>query len=131
MVKQSTHNRLSVGSIPTRRTNFKNSMDEIVNFLINFAVVYFLVRIAFALLAWRLEKQIVHVEESVESQYMILDLEQADNQYFCYNTRTKDFVCQGRDMSEIVQNFKLRYPGKRGVIYNAKTDAITDLKEVV
>jgi hypothetical protein len=106
-------------------------MNEIVNFLINFAVVYFLVRIAFTILSWRLEKQIVYVEQSVESQYMILDLEQADNQYFCYNTRTKDFVCQGRDMSEIVQNFKLRYPGKRGVIYNAKTDAITDLKEVV
>ena len=106
-------------------------MNEIVNFLINFAVVYFLVRIAFALLAWRLEKQIVHVEQSVESQYMILDLEQADDQYFCYDTRTKDFVCQGRDMGEIVRNFKSRYPDKRGVIYNATTNVVTDLKEVV
>ena len=106
-------------------------MNEIVNFLVNFAVVYFLVRVAFTILSWRLEKQIVHVEDSVESQYIILDLEQADNQYFCYDTKTKDFVCQGKDMSEIVRNFKLRYPTKRGVIYNAKTDAITDLKEVV
>ena len=110
-------------------------MDEIVNFLINFALIYFLVRIAFTLLAWRLEKQIVHVEKSVESQYVILDLEHTDNQYFCYDANTKDFVCQGRDMSEIVRNFKLRYPAKRGVIYNAKTDAVTaldtDLKEVV
>ena len=106
-------------------------MNEIVNFLINFAVVYFLVRIAFALLAWRLEKQIVHVEQSVESQYIILDLEQADDQYFCYDTRTKDFVCQGRDMSEIIRNFKSRYPDKRGVIYNATTNVVTDLKEVV
>ena len=104
-------------------------MNEIVNFLVNFAVIYFLVRIAFTLLAWRLEKQIVHVEESIESQYIVLDLEQADGQYFCYDIKTKDFVCQGRDMAEIVQNFKLRYPTKRGVIYNAKTDAITDLKE--
>ena len=108
-------------------------MDEIVNFLINFALIYFLVRIAFTLLAWRLEKQIVHVEKSVESQYVILDLEHTDNQYFCYDVNTKDFVCQGRDMSEIVRNFKLRYPAKRGVIYNAETDAVTaldtDLKE--
>ena len=110
-------------------------MDEIVNFLINFALIYFLVRIAFTLLAWRLEKQIVHVEKSLESQYVILDLEHTDDQYFCYDASTKDFVCQGRDMSEIVKNFKLRYPAKRGVIYNAKTDAVTaldtDLKEVV
>jgi uncharacterized protein YpmB len=106
-------------------------MNEIVNFLINFAVVYFLVRVAFTLLAWRLEKQIVHVEQSVESQLMILDLEQADDQYFCYDTKTKDFVCQGRDMSEIICNFKSRYPDRRGVIYNPKTDVVTDLKEAV
>jgi uncharacterized protein YpmB len=106
-------------------------MNEIINFLINFAVIYFLVRVAFTLLSWRLEKQIVHVEQRVESQYMILDLEQADDQYFCYDTKTKDFVCQGRDMSEIGRNFRLRYPDKRGVIYNAKTDVVTDLKEAV
>jgi len=110
-------------------------MDEIINFLINFAVVYFLIRMVFTLIAWRLEKQIVHIEKSVESEYVILDLEHTDNQYFCYNNKTKDFVCQGQSMPDLVQNFKLRYPTKRGVIYNAKTDAITaldkDLKEVV
>ena len=110
-------------------------MDEIVNFLINVAVVYFLIRIVFTLIAWRLEKQIVHVEKIVESEFVMLDLEHTDNQYFCYDANTKDFVCQGQDMSEIVRNFKLRYPAKRGVIYNAETDAVTaldkDLKEVV
>ena len=129
MVKQSTHNRLSVGSIPTRRTNFKNSMDEIINFLINFAVVYFLVRIVFRLIARRLENQIVHVEHAVQSEYVILDLEQADDQYFCYDTRTKDFVCQGRDMVEVARNFRQRYPARRGVIYNADTNAMTALAE--
>jgi uncharacterized protein YpmB len=126
---QSTHNRLVTGSSPVRPT-IQNNMNEIVNFLINFAVIYFLVRIAFTLFSWRLEKQIVHVESSVESQYMILDLEHTDNQYFCYDTRTKDFVCQGRDMAEIVRNFRLRYPDRRGVIYNAATDAVTELQEV-
>ena len=129
MVKQSTHNRLSVGSIPTRRTNFKNSMDEIINFLINFAVVYFLVRIVSRLIAQRLEKQIVHVEHAVQSEYVILDLEHTDNQYFCYDTRTKDFVCQGRDMVEVARNFRQRYPARRGVIYNTDTNAMTELVE--
>jgi hypothetical protein len=110
-------------------------MNEIINFLINFAVTYFLVRIAFTILAWRLEKQIVHVEQSVESEYIILDLEQDAGQYFCYNTKTKDFVCQGQDIPEVAKNFRLRYPSKRGVIYNSKTDDVVrldkDLKEVV
>jgi hypothetical protein len=109
-------------------------MDEIIYFLISSAVVYFLIRTVFTLIAWRLEKQIIHIEKSIESQYVILDLEHTDNQYFCYNTRTKDFVCQGQTMSDLVQNFKSRYPTKRGVIYNAETDAVTaldkDLKEV-
>ena len=106
-------------------------MDEIVNFLINFALIYFLVRIAFTLLAWRLEKQIVHVEKSVESQYVILDLEHTDDQYFCYDTQTKDFVCQGRDMVEVARNFRQRYPARRGMIYNADTNAMTALAEAV
>lgn len=111
-----------------------NIMDEIINFLISFAVVYFLIRTIFTLIAWRLERQIVHIERIVESEFVILDLEHTDNQYFCYNSKTKDFVCQGQTMSDLVQNFKSRYPTKRGVIYNAETDAVTaldkDLKEV-
>lgn len=109
-------------------------MDEIINFLISFAVVYFLIRTIFTLIAWRLERQIVHIERIVESEFVILDLEHTDNQYFCYNSKTKDFVCQGQTMSDLVRNFKSRYPTKRGVIYNAETDAVTaldkDLKEV-
>ena len=103
-------------------------MDELVNFLINFALIYFLVRIAFTLLAWRLEKQIVHVEKSVESQYVILDLEHIDNQYFCYDTQTKDFVCQGRDLEEIRKRFCERFPGKSAAIYNGDELAVKVLK---
>jgi hypothetical protein len=128
MVKQSTHNRLSVGSIPTRRTNL-NSMNEIVNFLINFAVVYFLVRIVFRLIARRLEKQIVHVEHAVQSEYVILDLEHIDNQYFCYDTQTKDFVCQGQDLEEIRKRFRERFPGKSAAIYNGDELAVKILKD--
>ena len=127
MVKQSTHNRLSVGSIPTRRTNL-NSMNEIVNFLINFAVVYFLVRIVFRLIAQRLEKQIVHVEHAVQSEYVILDLEHIDNQYFCYDTQTKDFVCQGQDLEEIRKRFCERFPNKSAAIYNGDELAVKVLK---
>ena len=104
-------------------------MDEIINFLINFAVVYFLVRIVFRLIAQRLEKQIVHVEHAVQSEYVILDLEHTDNQYFCYDIRTKDFVCQGQDMVEVARNFRQRYPARRGVIYNTDTNAMTELVE--
>jgi hypothetical protein len=104
-------------------------MDEIINFLINFAVVYFLIRIVFRLIARRLEKQIIHVEHAVQSEYVILDLEHTDNQYFCYDTRTKDFVCQGRDLEEISKRFCERFPGKIAAIYNGDELAVKVLKD--
>jgi hypothetical protein len=104
-------------------------MDEIINFLINFAVVYFLIRIVFRLIARRLEKQIVHVEHAVQSEYLILDLEHIDNQYFCYDTRTKDFVCQGRNLEEIRKRFCERFPGKSVAIYNGDELAVKVLKD--
>jgi hypothetical protein len=110
---QSTHNRLVTGSSPVRRT-IQNNMNEIVNFLINFAVIYFLVRIAFTLFSWRLEKQIVHVESSVESQYMILDSRTHRQSVFLLRHRTKDFVCQGRDMARLFEIFN----------YVIQTDAV-------
>ena len=103
-------------------------MDEIINFLINFAVVYFLIRIVFRLIARHLEKQIIHVEHAVEPVYVVLDLEHVDDQYFCYDTQTKDFVCQGRDMEEIHKRFRERFPDKSAAIYDGNELAVKVLK---
>jgi len=50
------------------------------------------------------------------------------DQYFCYNSITKAFVCQGHNLKEIVERFKLRYPDKAAAIYDGDETAVRTLK---
>jgi len=36
--------------------------------------------------------------------------------YFCYDSTTNDYVCQGRNLKEIQRAFNIRYPSKLGHI---------------
>lgn len=58
-----------------------------------------------------------------------LTVEVDNNQYFCYNSITQDFVCQGSNLKEIVERFKLRYPDKSAAIYNGDEAAVRLLKQ--
>jgi len=57
-----------------------------------------------------------------------LTVEIDNNQYFCYNALTKDFVCQGYSLKEIIERFKLRYPNKAAAIYDGDETAVRTLK---
>ena len=39
-----------------------------------------------------------------------LRCEESSNGFICYNNDTDVFVCQGKNLDEITQNFKLRFP---------------------
>ena len=57
-----------------------------------------------------------------------LTVEIDNNQYFCYNALTKDFVCQGYSLKEIIERFRLRYPNKAAAIYDGDETAVHTLK---
>ena len=57
-----------------------------------------------------------------------LTVEIDNNQYFCYNALTKDFVCQGYSLKEIIERFRLRYPNKAAAIYDGDETAVKTLK---
>ena len=57
-----------------------------------------------------------------------LTVEIDNNQYFCYNALTKDFVCQGYSLKEIIERFRLRYPNKAAAIYDGDEIAVKTLK---
>ena len=57
-----------------------------------------------------------------------LTVEIDNNQYFCYNALTKDFVCQGHSLKEIVERFRLRYPNKAAAIYDGDETAVKTLR---
>jgi hypothetical protein len=81
-----------------------------------------------------------HIEQSMESELtgvgqaldeerlIALTVEQDNDEYFCYNSITKDFVCQGRDLKEIRERFRTRYPDKDAAIYDGDQTAVATLK---
>ena len=60
----------------------------------------------------RVDRMIREVVEEAEANLIGLNIEVDNNTYFCYNTNDKQFVCQGKTVSEIRQAFQTRFPGK-------------------
>ena len=82
---------------------------------------------------WYLERQIGQELNSVgqaldEEKLIALTVEVDQNQYFCYNSLTSDFVCQGSDLKEIRERFRARYPNKDAAIYDGDESAVATLK---
>lgn len=110
---------------------------EFVNFLIWYALAYMIASIVFGLLeAWLLHRlsrglgeELNSVGQALDEERLIaLTVEVDHNQYFCYNSITKDFVCQGRDLKEIRERFRARYPDKDAAIYDGDATAVATLK---
>ena len=76
-----------------------------------------------------LESQIGSVVRDLDEERLIpLTVEVDQDQYFCYNSITKAFVCQGHSLKEIIEKFKLRYPDKSAAIYDGDETAVRKLK---
>lgn len=110
---------------------------EFGDFLIWFGIGWLIFNIALSVLEFLLRR---HIEQSMESELtgvgqaldeerlIALTVEVDDNQYFCYNSITKDFVCQGSDLKEIRERFRARYPDKDAAIYDGDKTAVATLK---
>lgn len=110
---------------------------EFGDFLIWFGIGWLITNLVLSLLAFLLRR---HIEQSMESELtgvgqaldeerlIALTVEVDNNQYFCYNSITNDFVCQGRDLKEIRERFRARYPDKDAAIYDGDKTAVATLK---
>ena len=56
------------------------------------------------------------VDKMVKQKLIILDVEAVDEQFMCYNSLTKEFVCMGRNMEEVQERFRQRYPHKEAAL---------------
>ena len=68
------------------------------------------------------------VSKLADERLIPLTVEVDQNQYFCYNSITKAFVCQGYSLKEIVERFRQRYPNKAAAIYDGDETAVRTLK---
>jgi len=103
---------------------------ESVSFIIDLVLLGMAIWFVFTWLVSRhLENQIRTVVRDLDQEQLIpLTVEVDSDQYFCYNSITKAFVCQGRSLKEIVERFKQRYPEKSAAIYNGDETAVRTLK---
>lgn len=81
------------------------------------------------LVSQRIKQQMRPMLRDLEQERLIpLTVEVDQDQYFCYNCFTKAFVCQGRDLEEIIRKFKQRYPDKLVAIYDGDETAVKTLR---
>ena len=118
-------------------TDIGQFMMEFGDFLIGFVLTYLVVTLVFGLLkTWLMYKFEQHISQDLttvgqaldEEKLIALTVEVDQNQYFCYNSITKDFVCQGSDFKEIRERFRERYPDKDAAIYDGDESAVATLK---
>ena len=118
-------------------TDIGQFLMEFGDFLIWFGIGWVITNLVLSLLAFLLRR---HIEQSMESELtgvgqaldeerlIALTVEVDQDQYFCYNSITKDFVCQGSDLKEIRERFRARYPDKDAAIYDGDETAVATLK---
>jgi hypothetical protein len=78
----------------------------------------------------RIVEELGEIAQDLEAEKLIaLTVEVDGDQFLCYNAQTMTFVCQGRDLEEIRERFRQRYPSKSAAIYNGDESALEVLKK--
>jgi heme/copper-type cytochrome/quinol oxidase subunit 1 len=78
----------------------------------------------------RLTEKLGEIAQDLEAEKLIaLTVEVDGDQFLCYNAQTMSFVCQGRNLEEIRERFRQRYPQKSAAIYNGDESAVKTLKQ--
>ena len=108
-------------------------MEILIELLVWFAIAYMVSRFAITWLMNYLTREIrTEVEEFVNrldsGKLIPVTVEVDQNQYFCYNVLTKDFVCQGYSLKELAERFSARFPEGKLAIYNGDETAVQTLK---
>lgn len=101
---------------------------------INMVIGYVIARLVIWLFVQRIEAKLnseleTLIDRMVDEVLILVTVEVDNNQYFCYNAITKDFVCQGYTLTEIADRFMTRYPDKKIALYNGDETALATLKQ--
>ena len=92
--------------------------------LMSIVMLILMVGIAYAAISYRkkqekeLDQYVDKALELYKKLIIMLRVELKDEMYYCYNNETGDFVCQGKNIKEITESFKERYPNHGSYILN-------------
>jgi hypothetical protein len=76
----------------------------------------------------RVDQMIDEVLAEAEADLIGLDIEVDQGRYFCYNSKDKQFVCQGNTVAEIKQAFQSRHPGKTAYLAGGDPEVVATIK---
>ena len=79
---------------------------------IGFVVLGIYVWVLYQKIKNRVDRMIQEVVDEAAETLIGIEVELDKGVYFCYNSEDKQFVCQGTTVSEILQAFQDRFPGK-------------------
>ena len=65
----------------------------------------------------------------ISDKIIPLTVEVENNLYYCYNSNTNQFVCQGSDVKEITDQFQQRFPGLNAFFESGDEAALTTLRQ--
>ena len=93
-------------------------------------LVFWIARRIEARIEARMVEEVSEIAQDLEAEKLIaLTVEVDGDQFLCYNAQTMSFVCQGRDLEEIRERFRVRYPSKNAAIYDGDESAVKVLKQ--
>jgi len=80
----------------------------------------------------KIKRHVDHMIDQViaeaETNMIGLDIEVDKGVYFCYNSKDKQFICQGTTVKEIREGFQLRYPDKTAYLAGGDPAVVAELK---
>ena len=92
-------------------------------------LVFWIARRIEARIEARMVEEVTEIAQDLEAEKLIaLTVEVDGDQFLCYNAQTMSFVCQGRDLKEIRERFRERFPSKSAAIYNGDESAVKVLR---
>jgi len=112
-------------------------MNEFLNFLLNILVVYALLKVAAFVferyVVFRLLKEVRKEMDTMSVEpaenILTLDVQRVGDQYLCYDLMTNDFVCQGKNIAELSENFRVRYPKMQASLSSTDEETIAALSK--
>lgn len=76
----------------------------------------------------RVDQMIAEVVAEAEANMVGLDLELDQDTYFAYNSKDKQFVCQGKTVGEIATAFRARFPTKTAYLAGGDPAVVEQFK---
>ena len=76
----------------------------------------------------RVDDMVDQIIQEAESNLVGLDIELDKDTYFCYNSKDKQFICQGKTVAEIRQAFGARFPTKTAYLAGGDPRVVAEFK---